>query len=99
MILWVIKLILIYAITYSLNQAIDAMKNLPNKEDMTNLPKGPADHAMEGKTAEEKQGWTYNYGFKLFTCGYKRSWRPNRQFEPFSATISKFHQTRSLLTI
>ena len=38
------------------------MKNLPNKEDMTNLPKGPADHAMEGKSAEEKQGWTYNYG-------------------------------------
>jgi len=45
--------------------AIDAMKNLPNKEDMTNLPKGPADHAMEGKTAEEKQGWTYNHNFEV----------------------------------
>ena len=48
------------------------MKNLPNKEDMTELPKGPADLAMEGKTVEEKQGWTYNYGFKLFTRDDKR---------------------------
>jgi len=77
------------------------MKNLPNKEDMTELPKGPADHAMEGKTAEEKQGWTYNYGFKLFTSVNKRSQRSSNriEFEPFSAIILRFQATKSLLMI
>lgn len=43
------------------------MKNLPNKEGMDLLPKGRADKEMEGKSTEEKQGWTYNHDFTVST--------------------------------
>ena len=43
------------------------MQNLPNKVGMDLIPKGPADKAMEGKTLEEKQGWSYNHEFNLST--------------------------------
>ena len=44
-------------------QSIKEMKNLPNKVDMTMVPKGPADLALESMSIEEKQGYANRHKF------------------------------------
>ena len=44
-------------------QAIKEMKNLPNKIDMTLMPKGSADLALETMSDEEKQGYANRHKF------------------------------------
>ena len=44
-------------------QAIKEMMNLPNKIDMTSMPKGAADLALETMSDEEKQGYANRHKF------------------------------------
>jgi len=44
-------------------QRIQAAKNLPNKADMTLVPKGPADLALKTASIEEKQGYANRHKF------------------------------------